>query len=130
MTNPESNEPKRPKPFITKEGFFEFVKHHKWDSVAYILIFVGLITSIFHPIVGGFVVGLILGIYYSDQVKLRFDWFKEFIDEYGIFRGFIVVAAILALLITTFGLCVGTLIGVYIRPVFGDAIHSPFDIED
>lgn len=129
MTNLEPNEPKKAKPFITKEGFFELVKHHKWDSLAYLLIFTGLIISIFNQIVGGLIVGVILGLYYSDQVKVRFDMFKEFLDENGIFRCFIVIAAIVALLITTFGLCVGTLIGVYLRPIFGGLIQPPFKDE-
>jgi len=130
MTNFNPNEPKRPKSFVSKEGFFELLKNHKWDSLAYLVIFIGLIITIFHQIVGGFIVGIILGLYYSEQVKIRFDWIKEFLEENGIFRCFIVIAAFLALLITTFGLCIGTLVGVYLRPLLGDTINVPFKDEE
>lgn len=126
MTSP-NQEPKKSKPFITKEGFFDFVQNHKWDSLAYLLLFIGLITSFFNPTTGGLFVGVILGVYFSEVIKSKFQVFQELIEKEGIFHAFVIIAALLALLITTFGLCVGTLIGVFLRPIFGSAISSPFD---
>jgi hypothetical protein len=122
MANPNEHDPKSP-----EKGFFEFIMRHKWDTAAYLILFIGLITSIFSPITGGFIVGIILGIYFSDAIQARFSICKEYIDREGIFRGFILIAGLLALVITTFGLVVGTTIGVFVRPFLGDIISSPFD---
>lgn len=122
MTNPNQQDPESPKP-----GFLEFIMMHKWDTAAYIVLFIGLITSIFYQVTGGFIVGIILGIYFSDAIQMRFSFCKEYIEREGVFRGFILIAGLLALLISSFGLVVGTAMGVFIRPFLGDIISSPFD---
>jgi hypothetical protein len=129
MTSPDQ-EPKKPESPKTHEGFVQFVMNHKWDSVAYLLLFIGLITSFFNPITGGLLVGVILGIYFSEVIKARFEVFREMLEKEGIFHAFVIIAAILALIITTFGLFLGTVIGVFIRPALGKAISSPFDTEE
>jgi hypothetical protein len=111
MANPQQ-EPGKP----DQQNMFEFIKEHKWESVAYFVLFCGLILSVFDKIVGGLIVGLILGIYFSDAIKARVQEFKNFIHDEGIFRGFIVIAAILAMLIIAFGLFIGTLVGALIKP--------------
>lgn len=128
MVNPNQG-PKRSKPLITKEGFLEFIQTHKWDSVAYFLLFIGLIVLCFHELVGGLIVGVILGIYFSEELRSRYEQCKNSIEHEGIFRAFVVIAAICALLISTFGLTVGTFIGVVIRPIFGTALFSSSDEE-
>lgn len=128
MTNPNQG-PKKGKPLVTKEGFFEFVSTHKWDSIAYLLLFIGLIVMFFHDVIGGLIVGVILGIYFSDNLKSRFEQLKEHVEHEGIFKSFVAVAAVIALFISTLGLCVGTVIGVLLRPLFGHLISSPFDKE-
>jgi hypothetical protein len=122
MTNPNQKGPES-----HKQGFMEFIMTHKWDAAAYFLLFIGLISSIFYQITGGFLVGIILGIYFSNEIQKRFTAFKEYLDKEGVFRGFILIGALIALFITTFGLCIGTLVGVFIRPFLGDIVSSPFD---
>lgn len=139
MTGPESKEPETEekkeapvapkKPIISKvdKSLFTFVKENLWETVSYILLFCGLILSIFSEFFGGLLVGLILGLYFAQEVIDRASAFKEFIGREGIFRGFIIIAAIIALLIEAPGLLIGTVIGTWIRPLIGNAISSPFD---
>lgn len=111
MTNPQQ-EPGKP----NQQNMIEFIKEHKWESVAYFLLFCGLILSVFEKTIGGLLVGLILGIYFSDVIKEKAQDFKNFIHDEGIFRGFIVIASLLAMLIIAFGLCIGTIVGALIKP--------------
>jgi hypothetical protein len=118
---------KKEDPVEPKPSFMHFVKDNLCESVCYVILFCGLIFSIFNPFLGGSLVGLILGIYFSQEVIEKASSFKEFIIREGIFRGFIIVAAVLALLIEAPGLLVGTVIGAWVRPYLGKAICSPFD---
>ncbi len=118
-------EPKDPKKEI--QGLIQFVRENRWESISYVIMFGGLILSIFDPFLGGILVGLILGIYFSQEIIDKSICFKEMIVRDGIFRGFIIIAAVLALLIEAPGLLLGTIIGALLRPYLGKSITSPFD---
>lgn len=115
---------------LTKEGFKEFFSEHKWDAFSYLVLFIGLlITAIFDRFIGGILVGLVLGMYFSQDIHHKFSFFKEYLDQRGIFRSFVLLAAIIALLLASPGLCIGTAIGAFLRPYLGESISSPFDNE-
>lgn len=120
MTNPEPKEPH-------KQGLMNFVKDNLWESISYVILFAGLILSIFNPFLGGSLVGIILGIYFSQEILDRSMAFKDLVVREGIFRGFIVIAAVLALLLEAPGLLIGSIIGAWVRPFLGNLISSPFD---
>lgn len=122
MSNPSSQEPERkteqsekPQVPTSASGWLTFLKEHTWESISYFILFFALIFMFFYPNAGGFVVGLIIGSYFSPQIKARVTVFKEFIDQEGIFRSFVLIAGAIALLIVGFGLCVGTAVGAAIR---------------
>ena len=98
------------------ENFIEMVKQHKWDFISYLILAVGLFLSFFYPIVGGSLVGIVLGIYFSSSIKAAIQSFLNDIVADGIFRDFIILAGVLALLIATPGLCIATVVFAYIAP--------------
>jgi hypothetical protein len=102
------------------ESFFQFLMNNKWDAFAYLVLFVGLILSIFERLIGGLIVGVILGLYFSQATKTALHGFKEYLTNEGIFRGFILVIGVIALFIASPGLCIGTLFGAFIRPYLGN----------
>lgn len=128
-TPPEEKKegPTTPKSTISQHGFFHFINENKWEIASYVLLIFGLFVSFANQFFGGLLVGLVLGIYFSQEIVDKASSFKHFIDREGIFRGFIIVAAILALLILAAGLLIGTAIGAWVRPFLGKAISSPFD---
>lgn len=134
MAAPEQKEPqkdeKKEEIQTEKHGFMTFVKDNLWESISYVVLFAGLIFSIFNPFLGGSLVGIILGIYFSQEILDRSMAFKELVVKEGIFRGFIVIAAVLALLLEAPGLLFGTIIGAWIRPYLGKYISSPFDKQE
>lgn len=97
-------------------GFFNYIKNNKVDVLAYVLLFIGLLLSFFERVIGGLIVGFILGTYFSIEIKEEVEKFKEFISHEGIFRGFVLVAAAVSLMIASPGLCLGTIVGVLVRP--------------
>jgi hypothetical protein len=122
MSNPSSQGPERkteqgnkPQVPTSASGWLNFLKEHTWESISYFILFCGLIFMFFYQNAGGFAVGLIIGSYFSQQIKARVTVFKEFIDQEGIFRSFVLIAGVIALLIVGFGLCVGTAVGAVAR---------------
>ncbi|MDB6081498.1 MAG: putative rane protein [Chlamydiia bacterium] len=113
-------EPEREPPHGASENFLQFLMNNKRDAIAYIILFLGLLCSLFGYSIGGLVVGFILGLYFSKETRERISAFKEYLVLEGIFRGFVLVAAALALLIASPGLCVGTVAGAFIRPYLGE----------
>lgn len=121
MSSPNQEPKKEPEsPHHFGEGFFQFIMNNKWDSFAYLVLFVGLLLSIFERFTGGLIVGVILGIYFSREFRDELAKFKEFLAHEGVFRGFVLVSAAIALFIASPGLCIGTALGVIIRPYLGN----------
>jgi len=119
--------PKKERPV---DNLMVFIQENKWDALAYLILFFGLVFSIFERFTGGIIVGCILGIYFSEGIKEKFSDFKEYLADEGIFRGFVIVAAFIALLIASPGLCIGVAFGTILRPLFGNMLSGPFDMKD
>ena len=115
-----SLDPKKPEhePHQFSHDFFELIHHHKWDAGAYILLFCGLLLCLFKPFLGAAIVGLVVGIYFSRELRDRSIQFKDFIVHEGVFRAYVLIVTLIALLILTPGLIIGFAVGAFIRPAF------------
>lgn len=100
----------------------DMAKNNIGDTIAYVILIVGLMFSFFHSFYGGLPVGFIMGLYFSKKVTELSNQFRDFISHEGIFRGFIVVASLAALVISAPGLCLGVFAGSLARPFFGKSI--------
>ena len=107
--------------------FWQLIQRNKWDSCAYFFIFVGIIISIFEWFVGELIIGTVFGIYFSEWMKERFQLFKEFVENEGVFRAFIMVIFPIVLLVVAPGIFLGLLLGCALRPILGDFVSSPFE---
>ncbi len=120
---PEENKPPVPEILPTKPsrlgGIVELFTSNIRDTIAYLILAISLLYCFFEPFVGGLIVGFIMGLYFSHHVFSLFSQFREFLIAEGIFRGFIIIAALAALVITAPGLSMGFLVGTFTRPFFG-----------
>lgn len=123
---PDSGSPGSPEP-EKEEGFWELVQQNQWDSCAYVLIFIGILVSIFERFIGELIIGTVFGIYFSAWMKERWQLFKEFLENEGVFRAFIMVVFPIVFLIVTPALIIGLFLGCVIRPLLGDYVSSPFE---
>ena len=106
----------------TLGGIFDFCKANIGDTLAYLLLAGSLLYCFFDPFVGELPVGFIMGLYFSHHVFKLAAQFREFLVTEGVFRGFIIIAALASLAITAPGLCLGLVIGIFARPFFGQSI--------
>jgi hypothetical protein len=122
-TPPAENKPPEKEEPVTKPtalgGIVDLFKANIGDTLAYLLLAGSLLYCFFEPFIGGIPVGFIMGLYFSNHVFRLAAQFREFLISDGIFRGFIIIAAIAALIITAPGLCIGLFLGTFTRPFFG-----------
>ncbi len=110
-------------------GLIEFFQANLGDTIAYIVLAIGLILCFFHPMIGGLLVGFIMGLYFSKKVSTYAAEFREFLISEGIFRGFIIIASLVAFAISAPGISIGIFLGALTRPLFGDHIHYDEDVK-
>jgi hypothetical protein len=124
-TPPEENKPNVTEELPTKpatlHGIVKFCKSNIADTIAYAIIAVSLLYCFFDAFVGEIPVGFILGIYFSSYVFKLAAQFRDFLMREGVFRGFVVIAGMLAVAIGAPGLCLGLVVGVFTRPLFGQS---------
>lgn len=117
---PPEKEGRRPK-LKAMRDMLSLFKDNIGDTVAYLLLAISLLYCFFNSFVGGIPVGFIMGIYFSTHVFRLATQFREFLVTDGIFRGFIIIAAIAALIITAPGLSLGLFLGTFTRPFFSNS---------
>ena len=124
MTSSGQEPSKKPEaPHHFGEGFLQFIMNNKMDSFAYLILLCGLVLSIFESFIGGLIVGFILGLYFSKETKAELAKFKDYIAVEGVFRSFVLIAAAIALLIASPGLCIGAIAGAFASPYLSSMMH-------
>lgn len=97
------------------DGFLKCILNNKWESVVYLILLIALVCSIFERFIGGLIVGVIVGAYFSTEIKERFENFKDALVDKGIFHSFVLIALLLAILIASPGLFLGVILGAIIK---------------
>lgn len=119
-----------PSPRGKSNAFLRFVKTHIGDTIAYSLLSMGLVVCFFDVFLGGLFVGLITGLYFARKIVSSFSHFQELLLREGIFRGFVIVVALGALVISAPGLVLGIILGAAIRPLLKGALSDDLHVEE
>lgn len=88
------------------------------DSIAYVVLIIGIILLFFHPFYGGLLIGLITGFYFSAEILAFLHAINHLIDEQGIVRSLIAGALFLGLIISAPAIFFGMAAAVGIRKIF------------
>ncbi len=99
------------------EGLFSYAKSNTKDTVAYILLIVGIILLFFEPHYGGFIIGLIAGLYFSDEIIYIAKHFNDLIEEQGLVRVLVLAALLVAFFISAPYIFLGTAFGALLMRV-------------
>ncbi|MGK5594435.1 MAG: hypothetical protein ACSNEK_03645 [Parachlamydiaceae bacterium] len=87
------------------------------DSIAYVILIVGIILLFFHPIYGGLLIGLISGFYFSSELLAFLQAINHLIDEQGIVRSLVAGALFIGLFISAPAIILGMIAAVGIRKI-------------
>lgn len=94
------------------DGAFSFAKSNTKDTLAYIFLIIGIILIFFETQLGGLILGVITGLYYSDEIIYIVKHFNELLEEQGFVRVLILAALFVAFFILLPFLFLGMLLGV------------------
>ncbi len=95
----------------------KFAKENRFDTIAYILMVVGVLAYIFNPMVGGLMVGGIAGFYFSESI---YNWVMQLgktFDQLGIFRSVVLGGFLLCLVISSTFLLLGVALSAAIMAI-------------
>ena len=96
------------------ESMMSYAKSHTQDTVAYILLVLGIVWIFFNPFYGGILVGIVAGYYFAPEVLKIINSFDHFFDKPKIAKNLVFAGTLLALFILAPGIFIGAaiLIGV------------------
>ncbi len=55
------------------EDLYGYARNNTRDTVAYILMIIGIVLLLFHPFYGGLLIGLLGGFYFADEIIRLFQ---------------------------------------------------------
>jgi hypothetical protein len=111
---------------ITKEGnvenVYNFAKTNTRDVIAYILLLTGLFLLFFNPSFGGTLIGVIFGLYFSQELYQSFKEYDHFIQLEGFVKSLVFGGLLLAFFISAPFIFIGAAVAVALRQLL-----VPFD---
>lgn len=128
-SNPEQPNPQAPKknPLSEKlealrknekiEGIYNYASNNTRDTVAYILMIIGIVLLFTHLFYGGFIVGLIFGLYFTDEITALLRSLNDLIEQHGMVRSLIFGGLLLAILILAWPIYLGTAVAIGVKHI-------------
>lgn len=88
-------------PTSTFETFTDYIKNNTKDSIAYVVMVIGILLMLFDPYspYGELIVGIIFSLYFVSELTFVIKNIKDFIEEYGLVKSLVLGGALLALFI-------------------------------
>jgi hypothetical protein len=126
MTVPPSQDPEKDRPQAdvppheerSPVGLNDYFKSHTRETIAYILMVLGIIWLFFDPLWGGVLVGLIAGSYFGDEVVAYLKEWRIGTDYKTITRNFIIGGVAIAFLVSSPAIFLGIAVSVGIKQLF------------
>jgi len=98
---------------------YDYSKQNPKDTIAYILLIFGIIFFFFNLFFGSLLIGVVLGYYYFSEFNFVFQHLNEFIEEQGLVRSIVALAALIVIVFGIPGLVIGTIFSILIRRIAG-----------
>ncbi len=83
------------------ETFSNYIKENTKDSIAYVVMVIGILLMLFDPYVpyGSLAVGIIFSMYFVNELSFVLMNIKDFVEEYGLVKSLVLGGTLLALFI-------------------------------
>lgn len=101
------------------DHLLSYFKENVRETIAYVLLILGIILLFFYPLYGGLLVGLIAGIYFGDDiVDYLLNWKKGLNTTKGITENLISAGVAIAFFIMAPTIFIGAAIAIAIKQLF------------
>lgn len=97
------------------EGIYNYASNNTRDTLAYILMIVGIVLLFSHPFYGGLIVGLIFGYYFSNELYNLVKSANDLIEQQGMVRSLILGGLLLALFVAEPAIFIGAALAVILK---------------
>ena len=97
------------------DKFYEFASSNTRDTLAYILMLTGLILLFFEPAYAGTLIGVIVGLYFSDEIVKLVKNYRMIVDKEGNVRSLILAGLLVALFISAPFIFFGIIVAVGVK---------------
>lgn len=99
------------------EGIYNYASNNTRDTVAYILMIIGIVLLFTHLFYGGFVVGLIFGLYFTEEITALLRALNDLIELHGMVRSLIFGGLLLALLVLAWPIYLGVAVAIGVKHI-------------
>lgn len=106
------------------EQMMSFAKSNTQDTLAYIGLFVGILLLLFGSPIGSILIGVVVGIYFSQPILAWLVGFKDYLSTEGLGKTLVLLAAAFALLIAAPYLFLGGAVIIGVRYLVGGAFKK------
>lgn len=124
MSQPTSSQgPKNERPpHYSKDSLIDYFKTHSRETVSYILLIAGILLIVPWPFYGGILVGIVAGIYFSNEIINYIKNWKGSLSSSGSYsqasRQIVLLGVAIAFLISAPAIFLGAAISIGIKQLF------------
>lgn len=101
-----------------EEGILGYATNNKEQIATYALLVVGLIILVFNNLIGGLIIGMVAGYYFSGEIVYFLQHLKNFFDGQDHLRYLSLTALLLGLFIAAPGIFIGAAIVAAFKQLF------------
>lgn len=99
------------------EGIYKYATSNTKDTVAYILMIIGIVMLFTNSFYGGTLVGILFGLYFTKELIGAFNNLNDTIEQQGMVRSLMIGGLLLALFIMAPSIFIGIGIAVGLRHI-------------
>lgn len=136
MTNTTPNKPKKVDPSIKDklnetfnslkkneniDAMYQYAQENTRDTIAYIVLIIGILLIFFKPFWGGLLVGIVVGIYFYNEILAIVQDLNGFIEAQGMVRSLILGGIAIAFFISAPMIFIGAALAVGVKYFIGSA---------
>jgi membrane-bound ClpP family serine protease len=107
------------------DSLYKYAQDNTRDTVAYILLILGIILLFFKHLWGGALIGIIVGIYLYDEIMAIVQNLNGFIEEQGMVRSLVLAGVVLGFFISAPMIFIGGAVGLGIKHLVGNEKKPP-----
>lgn len=97
------------------EDLYKYAKTNTVDTVAYVAMILGILILFFEPFYGGAIIGVVAGLYFSEEILKPLQSIEDFIERLGMVKSLIFGGLLLAFFIKAPMIFVGAAIAVGVK---------------
>jgi len=106
------------------ETLFSYAKSNTMDTIAYVLLILGIVFLFFREFYGGVMIGLVVGVYFSNEIISLVKDCNGYIEKQGMVKSLIVGGTLLALFISAPGIFIGAAIAAGLKYLIAGSSQS------